>query len=309
MRPLPPQVAGGGLSQGVSPFVSCMTLTLWLRGARPHTWANAFAPVIAALALVPVVQWSLAVLSVLTAWALTVGVNFANDYSDGIRGTDDVRRGPPRLTASGVVPAVQVRRAAFAALTLAAIAGMALALWTHPALLLPGAACLWAAWFYTGGRRPYGYRGWGEVAVFVFYGPVAVLGTLWTQDGRMSAVALAVALGMGCMSASVNLANNLRDIPTDTLAGKRTLAVRLGEERSRALWLALVLVPLVVAVGLGAWLALGLALPWAAAAAWPVLRGQRDAALIPVLGRTGRAMLGWAVGLALRDVAALGGLG
>lgn len=237
------------------------------------------------------------------AWALIVGVNYANDYSDGIRGTDNDRSGPLRLTASGRAAPEAVRRAAFIAFGGAAAAGLLLALQTAWWLVLVGAGCILAAWFYTGGRNPYGYRGWGEAAVFVFFGLVAVLGTEYTQAGRVSLAGLAVAAGTGAISASVNLANNIRDIPSDAAAGKVTLAVRLGSARARRLFVGLTLAPFAVSLllGLAYPLALAglLALPLALQGVRAVRGGAAGRVLIPVLGLNGRAMLGWAVLTAL----------
>ncbi|MFD6727101.1 1,4-dihydroxy-2-naphthoate polyprenyltransferase [Corynebacterium xerosis] len=282
------------------------TFADWMEGARPHTWANAFAPVVAgvgAAAHHSDVAWGRAALALLVAWALIVGVNFANDYSDGVRGTDDDRSGPLRLTGSGLVPPKRVKAAAFACFGVAAVAGLALALLSVWWLVLVGAACIAGAWFYTGGKNPYGYRGLGEVAVFVFFGLVAVLGTEFTQSGRISWPGVVAAVAVGAISASVNLANNLRDIPSDTEAGKVTLAVRLGDAGTRKAWVALACTPLVASV------ALAFATPWALAglvaaplifvASRPVTGNAKGPALIPVLGMAGRAMLLWAVVTAL----------
>ncbi|MBV7282519.1 MULTISPECIES: 1,4-dihydroxy-2-naphthoate polyprenyltransferase [unclassified Corynebacterium] len=278
---------------------STATAADWLEGARPHTWANAFAPVIAGTGAAAYAQGASlprALLALLVAWALIVGVNYANDYSDGIRGTDDDRSGPLRLTGSGLAAPAKVKRAAFAAFGVAALAGIVLSLLSAWWLILVGIACIAGAWFYTGGSRPYGYRGLGEVAVFVFFGLVAVLGTEFTQAGSISAVGVALAVSVGAMSAAVNLANNLRDIPSDSATGKTTLAVILGDKRTRTLWLALIAVPLVaillLAVSATWWCLVGLlAAPFLAAAARPVRGGATGAALIPVLGLTGRGML------------------
>ena len=282
------------------------TISDWLEGARPHTWANAFAPVIAgvgAAAHHSDILWGRAALALIVAWALIVGVNYANDYSDGIRGTDDDRSGPQRLTGSGLVPPKTVKTAAFAAFGVAGIAGLALALLSAWWLVLVGVACIAGAWFYTGGDNPYGYRGLGEVAVFVFFGLVAVLGTEFTQSGRISWPGVTAAIAVGAISASVNLANNLRDIPSDTEAGKVTLAVRLGDANTRKAWVVLAGMPLIASV------ALAFATPWALAglvaapliyvASRPVTGNAKGPDLIPVLGMAGRAMLLWAVVTAL----------
>lgn len=279
------------------------TPSQWFQAARPHTWANAFAPVIAGSGAAYFhggFSWWRALLAAGVAWALIIGVNYANDYSDGIKGTDEDRTGPLRLTGSGLAAPHLVKRAAFIAFGVAGVLGIALSLASYWWLILVGALCILAAWFYTGGKNPYGYRGLGEVAVFIFFGLVAVCGTELTQTGSVSWVGLATAVAIGSMSAAVNLANNLRDIPTDTAAGKITLAVRLGDANTRTLWLLLTAAPLAVSVGMAFWctpwalvglLAIVLLLP----ASRPITSGAVGPALIPVLGLTGRAMLVWAV--------------
>lgn len=280
------------------------TPSQWLQGARPHTWANAFAPVIAGCAAAAYAggfSWPRALLALVVSWALIVGVNYANDYSDGIRGTDENRTGPLRLTASGVAKPAQVKAAAFAAFGVAAVAGIVLSWLSHPWLIAVGALCILGAWFYTGGKNPYGYRGFGEVAVFVFFGLVAVLGTQYTQSG-ISWIGLGMAIGVGAMSAGVNLVNNLRDIPTDTAAGKITLAVRLGDHATRKLYFALVTAPLVVSVCMALhdlWLGAGLASAWIIWKAAQPVRTATGKNLIPVLGATGKAMLAWTMLTAL----------
>lgn len=281
----------------------------WLEGARPHTWANAISPVLAGTAaatLEGAANPLRAVLAGVVALAMIVGVNYANDYSDGIRGTDDDRSGPLRLTGSGLVEPRKVKYAAFAAFGVGAVAGIVLSVLSAWWLVLVGAACIAGAWFYTGGKNPYGYRGLGEVAVFVFFGLVAVLGTEFTQTGAVSWRGGLLAIAVGSLSSAVNLANNLRDIPTDSVTGKITLAVRLGDANTRRLWVGLVALAVVVTIGIsvGHWwglLAL-LAVPLFVIAAHPVTRGAEGKALIPVLGMLGRGMLLWSI---LEFVAAL----
>ena len=283
------------------------TFTQWMAGARPRTWPAALAPVAAGTGAAAALHGARpvrAVLALLVALALQVGVNYANDYSDGIRGADHARVGPFRLTGSGAARPEAVRRAAFAAFALAGLSGLSLvALCGAWWLLAIGAACFPAAWFYTGGRRPYGYRGLGEVAVFVFFGPVAVLGTVFTQAGRISLPALAASLGIGALACAILVANNLRDLPTDAASGKHTLAVRLGDARTRRLYAALVAV---------AWLSL---LPILASRPWvfltllaspralrplrAVLRGATGQELVRVLECTGRMELAYGVLLGL----------
>jgi 1,4-dihydroxy-2-naphthoate octaprenyltransferase len=278
----------------------------WIEGARPRTLPNAVAPVIAgtgAAAWLGQAVWWKALLALVVALALIVGVNYANDYSDGIRGTDDVRSGPLRLVGSKVASPRAVLAAAVASLLLGAGAGLALALVSQPWLIAVGAACIAGAWLYTGGSKPYGYRGLGEVAVFVFFGLVAVLGTQYTQALRVDWVGLAMAVAMGSLSSAVLVANNLRDIPTDTDSGKITLAVRLGDARTRILYVVLLVVAFALTLVLMAatpWTAVGLvALPLAVRAAAPVRRGLGGRELIPVLRDTGLTMLVWAVAVAL----------
>jgi len=279
----------------------------WVQGARPRTLPAAVAPVLVgtgAAAQLGAASPGRAVLAGVVALALQVGVNYANDYSDGLRGTDLDRVGPMRLTASGTAAPGSVRLAAFGAFGVAALAGLALVAWSGQWWLLAvGAAAILAAWFYTGGRRPYGYRGLGEVGVFVFFGLVATLGTTYTQAGGLSWPAWCGAVGTGLLACALLMANNLRDIPTDTVTGKRTLAVRLGDRRARFAYRWLVLVPLL----LGA--ACAFAAPWAllvallaapaAALVVGVRAGARGIALVPVLAGTGLLQLGYGVLLGL----------
>ena len=208
------------------------TLAQWIEGARPRTLPNAIAPVVAgtgAAAWLHDAVWWKALLALVVAVAMIIGVNFANDYSDGIRGTDDQRAGPLRLVGSRLAAPQSVLTAAAVSMGIAAAAGLALALCTAPWLIVVGAACIAGAWLYTGGSRPYGYRGLGEVAVFVFFGLVAVLGTQYVQALRVDWVGVVLAVATGSLSSAVLIANNLRDIPTDARSGKVTLAVRLGD--------------------------------------------------------------------------------
>ena len=281
------------------------TFAQWMEGARPRTLPNAISPVIAgtgAAAWLDAAVWWKALLALLVAVALIIGVNFANDYSDGIRGTDDVRAGPLRLVGSKLASPRAVVAAAAASLAVGAVAGLALAVVSAPWLITVGAVCIAGAWLYTGGKKPYGYLGLGEVAVFVFFGLVAVLGTQYTQAMRIDGVGLALAVAIGSLSSAVLVANNLRDIPTDAESGKITLAVRLGEARTRLLYQGLLAVALVITLALIAatpWCAVGLvAAPLALRAARPVSSGRRGKDLIPVLRDTGLTMLVWAVAVA-----------
>jgi 1,4-dihydroxy-2-naphthoate octaprenyltransferase len=283
----------------------------WVEGARPRTLPAALAPVAvgtgAALGLGAVAPGR-AVLALVVALALQVAVNYANDYSDGVRGTDADRVGPLRLVGSGAASAPAVRRAAVAAFGVACVAGLALVAVSGTWWLLAvGAAAVVAAWTYTGGRRPYGYLGLGEVFVFVFFGLVAVLGTTYTQAGTVSAAAVAGAVGIGLLACAILVANNLRDVPTDAADGQHNLDVRLGEGRTRGLYVGLlvsafVLVPAAAVARPWALLAL-LAVRLAVAPARLVLTGARGMALVAVLRDTGRLELVYGVllgiGLAL----------
>ena len=287
----------------------------WVAGARPRTLPTAVAPVLVgtgAAVGAGAVQPLRALLALIVAVALVVGVNYANDYSDGIRGTDDERVGPVRLVGSRLAAPAAVRNAAFLCFSVAALAGLTLVSLTQQWWLVAvGAGCIAGAWFYTGGRRPYGYAGLGEVAVFVFFGPVAVLGTALTQSGTVSPLGVIGAVGVGVLTCAVLVVNNLRDIPSDTVAGKRTLAVALGDRDTRWLYVACVLLPLGLSAlaGIRSWpMLLGLlALPPAVAVTRRVLGGADGRRLVRVLGETGLLLLVWsvatAVGLALGPVA------
>lgn len=279
---------------------------LWIAGARPRTLPAAVAPVLAgtgAAAYADSVVWWKALLALGVSLALQIGVNYANDYSDGIKGTDDDRVGPLRLVGSGLVPARSVKIAALGFLGLGAAFGFALAATTTWWLLLVGVAALGAAWTYTGGPSPYGYRALGEVSVFLFFGLVAVLGTAYVQIEEITQVAVAASIGVGSLACAILVANNLRDIPTDSVTGKKTLAVVLGDARTRVFFTLLVLVAvasLVWAAAFTAWALLGLAMvPLAVRARQLVASGAQGMALIPVLRDTGLAELVYAAGLAI----------
>ena len=251
-------------------------------------------------AYVDAVVWWKALLALVVALALQVAVNYANDYSDGVRGTDADRVGPMRLVGSGAASPGAVKRAAFLAFGVAGVAGLVLAATTAWWLLAVGLVCVLAAWFYTGGSRPYGYLGLGEVMVFVFFGLVAVTGTTYVQTETWEWAALYASVGVGALACAILVANNLRDIPTDTVAGKRTLAVLLGDRRTRLFYALLVLVAalavVAVAVVTSWWVLVGLGfLVLAVPACRTVLSGASGPGLIPVLQSTGFAELLWAV--------------
>jgi 1,4-dihydroxy-2-naphthoate octaprenyltransferase len=281
------------------------TVAQWIEGARPRTLPNAVAPVIigtGAAAWLDSAVWWKALLALAVSLSLIVGVNYANDYSDGIRGTDDERAGPLRLVGSKLAAPRAVRSAAVASLAVGAVAGVALAVVSAPWLIAVGAVCIAGAWLYTGGSRPYGYAGFGEIAVFVFFGLVAVLGTQYTQALRVDWVGAAAAVATGTLSSAVLVANNLRDIPTDKVAGKITLAVRLGDAGTRVLYQSLLGLAAVLTLALmwaTPWCALGfVAAPLALKAARPVRTGKGGRDLIPVLRDTGLTMLVWSVAVA-----------
>jgi 1,4-dihydroxy-2-naphthoate polyprenyltransferase len=281
----------------------------WVAGARPRTLPAAVAPVLVGTGAAVDPSVPRALLAMVVALALQVAVNYANDYSDGVRGTDADRVGPLRLVGSGVASPPAVKRAALVAFGVAAVAGLVLSLLTTLWLVAVGAVCIAAAWAYTGTSRPYGYRGLGEVSVFVFFGLVAVTGTAYVQGGRVPAAAVLGGVAMGALACAILVVNNLRDLPTDAVAGKRTLAVRLGDGGTRSLYAALVGVGLLAPVAVAAvertpapLLAL-LAVPLALRPVALVRAGAQGGALVPVLGGTGRLQLAvgalLALGLAL----------
>lgn len=271
----------------------------WVVGARPRTLPAAVVPVaLGAAAAVgePGAVWWRAGLSLLVSLALQVGVNYANDYSDGVKGTDDVRVGPARLVGGGLKPPAAVKRAAFIAFGVAAAAGAMLAAATTWWLVGVGAAAILSGWFYTGGPKPYGYLGLGELFVFVFFGLVATVGTTFVVTERVTLVSWLAGCAAGSLACALLVVNNLRDIPTDRAVGKRTMAVRLGDARTRTVYLLLLVAAagLVVAVAVAGrpLAAVGLAgLATAVPAVRAVRAGAVGGALIPVLGATGRTQL------------------
>jgi 1,4-dihydroxy-2-naphthoate octaprenyltransferase len=244
-----------------------------------------------------------AVAALVVALAIQVGVNYANDYQDGTRGTDSERVGPIRLVASGLAAPAHVRAAAVLSFAVAAAAGTALAIAVQPWLILVGAASIGAAWAYTGGPRPYGYRGWGEVFVFVFFGVVATTGSAFVQQGDVSLLALASSVPLGLLAAALLAVNNLRDRPRDALAGKHTLAVRLGDNGARRFYTALVTVallcPVLIAVARPRALLALAAAPLAVRPLRRVLSGAQGPALVAALGETARVQLVFAGALAI----------
>ncbi|HET9967688.1 MAG TPA: 1,4-dihydroxy-2-naphthoate polyprenyltransferase [Streptosporangiaceae bacterium] len=283
----------------------------WLAGTRPRTLPAALVPVLIGSGVaIGYDRFSAgrALLALVVALALQVGVNYANDYSDGVRGSDERRVGPVRLVAAGLAPPRQVLVAALACFFVAGVAGLVLAALTSWWLLAVGAACIAAAWFYTGGPKPYGYNGLGEVFVFLCFGVVAVAGTAYVQTKAFSWLGLAASVPAGLLACALLMVNNLRDIRTDTVAGKRTLAVMLGDARSRMAYVLTLLVPFGVAALLAFFrpltLIVALVLPLARPPVRAVRAGASGPALIKALGQTGRLQLVFGIvftiGLAIR---------
>jgi 1,4-dihydroxy-2-naphthoate polyprenyltransferase len=270
----------------------------WVLGARPRTLPAAVAPVLvgtaAAVGEASVVAWR-AVAAAVVALSLQIATNYVNDYADGARGTDAVRVGPVRLVGSGLATVSEVKRAALIAFAVAGVVGGALALAVGPELLVVGALAMLAGWAYTGGPKPYGYLGLGEAFVFTFFGVVATAGSTYVHTSSVTALSLVLGCAMGCLACSLLVINNLRDIPTDRESGKKTLAVRLGDSRTRRLYVALMVIGhlLVVVSMIWRWgaiagiVGLGLALP----ALGVVMRGAKGKALIEVLAATAQVQL------------------
>ena len=279
------------------------TVSQWIGGARPRTLPAAIAPVAAGLG------WDVVggrgLLALVVALALQVGVNYSNDYSDGVRGTDDSRLGPIRLVGQRLTTPAAVKRAAWRSFAVAALAGLALVLITGEWWIVAvGVAAIISAWFYTGGPRPYGYAGLGEVFVFVFFGVVAVCGTEYVVLGTVTWDAGVASVGIGALACAILVVNNLRDIPTDAVAGKQTLAVRLGDRRTRVLFTLLIAGAAAIALAIGVVGVVVRPESWAggaavgvvaiAAAIEPLRVVAADAvgrSLVPALSGTGRTLL------------------
>jgi len=282
------------------------TIAQWIEGARPRTLPAAIAPVVVgtgAAAAVDQADLALALLALVVSVCLQVGVNYANDYSDGIRGTDADRVGPVRLVGQHKADPENVKLMAFSFFGFAALVGLALVALSAAWVMIPlGALAILAAWKYTGGDNPYGYRGLGELYVFVFFGLMATLGTLYTQAGEVTTVGVLGAVGVGAIASAILVANNLRDIPTDRATGKNTLAVRLGDRGTRLLYAALLLVALLAVVGIAFTHPLALIALLAFGVAWRPLQVVRSGAtgrdLVAVLAATGLFEVAYAVLLA-----------
>jgi 1,4-dihydroxy-2-naphthoate octaprenyltransferase len=289
------------------------SLGVWVQGARPRTLPASIVPVAVGTACAAgeadtgIIWWRV-VAAAIVSLALQIGTNYANDYSDGVRGTDEIRVGPVRLVAGRLASPRAVKTAAIAAFTVAAVAGTALALAVGPELFVVGALAIAAGWLYTGGPKPYGYYGFGELFVFVFFGLVATAGTTYVLVERLTWLSVVAAVAVGFLACALLVVNNLRDIPTDRQAGKKTLAVRIGDRRTRWLYVLLVkgafLVAVIVAIAWRPWAAIAVVAGLLAIApvrlVWGGASGRE---LIAALAGTGRLQLGFGllftVGLAL----------
>jgi 1,4-dihydroxy-2-naphthoate octaprenyltransferase len=277
-------------------------LNKWVAGARPRTLPAAIAPVLVATSLAGSdADFAMAGLALIVSLGLQIGVNYANDYSDGIKGTDDNRVGPTRLVASGLASANSVKQAAFISFAVAAAVGLVLAISTSLWLVAVGAAAIFAAWTYTGSKRPYGYLGLGEISVFLFFGLVATMGSYYVQTQEITWQSFVVAIPMGCLACAILAINNLRDRAQDELVGKRTLAVRLGDSGARKLFIGLLLIAHLVAITVPSenTLLTLILLPQTFIIAKKVREGATGATLIPLLGKTGQLQLWFAVVLSL----------
>ena len=275
----------------------------WILGARPRTLAAAIAPVLVGTALAFPnginLNWLNALLALLVSLFLQIGVNYANDYSDGIRGSDEIRVGPTRLVASGLKSAKSVKQAAFFLFFLAAVSGLFLALRTSRWLILVGVIAILAAWNYTGGAKPYGYQGFGEISVFLFFGVVATSGSYFAQSQRITWQSLLISIPMGTLACAILAINNLRDLPKDALVGKRTLAVRIGDSSARAMITALIATAIfagLLAVSISPWVfSTLLIVPLAIRISIEINQGAVGSGLIPLLGKTGKLQLFFAL--------------
>ena len=267
----------------------------WIVGARVKTLPAAVAPVLIGTSYAQKINWSNAFLALVVSLFLQIAVNFANDYSDGVRGTDTHRIGPVRLVASGLASASSVKVAALISFLIAAIAGFVLALNISPWLFLVGAASIWAAWGYTGGKKPYGYFGFGELSVFIFFGLVATVGSYYIQTEQFNWQIFLLAIPVGTLSCAILAVNNLRDLPQDNLVGKRTMAVRIGEKNTRVFFMLLLVTAQVTALAAISISSLALITlicsPITYSVVRQVLNGAVGAELIEVLSKTAKLQL------------------
>lgn len=274
----------------------------WVLGARPRTLPAAIAPVVVASALVGAdFNWFRAALALKVAVWLQIGVNFANDYSDGVKGTDEDRVGPIRLVGSGLATAKSVKSAAFISFGIASIAGAWLAFLTSPLLIVIGVFSIAAAWGYTGGKNPYGYRGLGELSVFLFFGVIATMGTYYAQTEEITLLSFIVSMPMGALSCAILAINNLRDRPKDELVGKLTVAVRIGDRKARVMYVALLALAHIAAIAtlIPTTLLTLIALPITLSISRQVLSGVSGKELIPVLGKTANLQMIFSILLAV----------
>ncbi len=271
----------------------------WIAGARPRTLPAAISPVIVGTALAhrigEHVSYLNALLALVVSLSLQIAVNYSNDYSDGIKGTDEVRVGPIRLVGSGLASARAVKSAAFISFGVACVAGSFLAMRTSYLLILIGIVAIFAAWTYTGSSKPYGYRGLGEISVFLFFGVVATVGTAYVATQRVTWQSFLLSIPVGALSCAILAINNLRDLPKDSLVGKRTLAVRMGDISARVFYISLLVfahVASLVAIVVAPWaIATLFLLPITAQIARSIIKGAQGVELIPLLGKTGRLQL------------------
>ena len=274
----------------------------WIVGARVKTLPAAVAPVLIGTSYAEKINWGNALLALLVSLFLQIAVNFANDYSDGVRGTDTHRIGPVRLVASGLASASSVKRAALISCLIAAIAGLVLAINISPWLLAVGAAAIWAAWGYTGGKKPYGYFGFGELSVFIFFGLVATVGSYYIQTEQFNWQIFLLSMPVGTLSCAILAINNLRDLPQDKLVGKRTMAVRIGEKNTRVFFMLLLVTAQLTALAAAGINPLALitliCAPITYRVAKQVLNGAVGSDLIEVLSKTAKLQLLMAILLA-----------
>ena len=266
----------------------------WVLGARPRTLSAAIAPVVTASALAgSEFNWFRAALALKVALWLQIGVNYANDYSDGVKGTDENRIGPIRLVASGLASAAAVKNAAFISFAIASVAGVWLSLLTSPLLIVVGMLAIAAAWGYTGGKNPYGYSGLGEVSVFTFFGLVATMGTYYVQTENLTLLSFIAAIPMGALACAILAINNIRDRAQDELVGKKTLAVRIGDSKARRGFVSLLVLTHAAAIAtlIPATMLTLLIVPMSYSISKLVLSGVSGKELIPLLGRTGKLQL------------------
>lgn len=271
----------------------------WIAGARPRTLPAAVAPVLVGTALRHIdharVDLINALLALLVSLALQVAVNYANDYSDGIRGTDEVRVGPIRLVGSGLASAAAVKNAALITFAFAGVCGLILSARSSWWLVLVGAISMIAAWFYTGGKSPYGYKGLGEISVFLFFGVVATVGSYVAQSRQITWQSILVSIPVGLLACALLAVNNLRDLPKDAVVGKKTMAVRLGDKNARVAFIALLAIAHIAAlaaIAISPWSAATLLLlPTSFRISRTIWAGAKGSELIPLLGEIGRLHL------------------